>query len=94
MKTVWKANIRPDSVRNAAHKINVPCPVGGKPISVGLQRLIPCVWFECDPTAPQGNLELFSVGTGFGAVPEGGQFLGTILEDAYVWHIYYLKLAE
>ena len=90
MKTVWKYQIRPDSNRDAVYWLDVvDVPRGSKPLCVMMQNGVPCVWFEVETTEPKGPFRLYSVGTGFGKIPEGVTYLGSIIEDEYVWHIYY-----
>ena len=66
-------------------------PRGGKPLCVGMQGDMCMVWIEVDPVEPKVSMELFSVGTGFGAVPTDTKYLGTIFQGPYVWHIYILE---
>jgi hypothetical protein len=89
MKTIWKYVIECDSVLDAPFPIAVPAPAGAKPISVGIQDGKVCVWAEVDPASRPGNIRLWCVGTGFGAVPEGATFLGTVAQGRFVWHLYH-----
>jgi hypothetical protein len=88
MKTIWKARIRPNSEFGTTWKIKIPCPDGSKAISVALQDGEPTVWFEVNPDAANGIMILYSVGTGFGEIPKGCRFIGTVIENEFVWHIY------
>lgn len=88
MLTIWKWEIECNSCKGAFYTIDVKkVPLGAKPVSVGLQNDICCVWMEVDTIAPLCTKHLFCVGTGFGSVPST-RFIGTIIEDPYVWHIY------
>lgn len=88
MKTIWKSVVRPNSVRNDALDVSVPARAGARALSVGLQHNAVCVWFEVDAAADPAPLKLWCVGTGFGAVPEGKRFLGTVVDGPHVWHLY------
>lgn len=90
MKTIWKSEISPNSAAGKPYRIVIKkVPVESRPISVGLQRDKACVWFEVDPEETElADMTLYSVGTGFGAVPVGCRFLGTLIMGEYVWHIY------
>lgn len=88
MNTIWKAEIRPNARKyGPTWEIEVPAPRGSRAISVALQDGRPTVWFEVDMEQPEGRLRLYSVGTGFGPLPNG-RFIGTIIEGEFVWHIY------
>ncbi len=88
MKTIWKAKIQPDSIKGGIFEIDITAPTGARAISVGLQNGFVMVWFEIDPDKPLGRLRLYSVGTGFGRVPDNARFIGTIIDGPYIWHIY------
>lgn len=91
MKVIYKYEIRPDSTKDASFEIRVVTKLGAKPLYVALQNGIPCVWMEVDKARASTTITLYSVGTGFGAVPDDGEYLGTIIEGPYVWHIYVKK---
>lgn len=88
MKTVFKQVIEPNSYSGEPYPIKFEAPRGSRPISVALQHGKCCVWFECHPERPKEEITIYSVGTGFGAVPDGCRFLGTIVDGSYVWHLY------
>jgi hypothetical protein len=89
MTTVWKEYFYPDSARDSVYEVSIPSPRGSIPISVGVQDGRVCVWFETDPQEPVvSSFTLSIVGTGFGKVPEGKRFLGTVIDGRYVWHVY------
>lgn len=88
MKTIFKQVIQPNSHKGELFPIEFVAPRGSRPISVGMQHDQCCVWFECDPDRPKEKLTIFCVGTGFGIVPDDGRFIGTIVDDPYVWHFY------
>jgi hypothetical protein len=90
MKKVWKFAIYPypNSVHDAVFEMEVQMPKGARILHVGEQAGTVCVWAEVDPGNGTTPYRLYSVGTGFGAVPEGKRYIGTVQNGAYVWHIY------
>jgi len=88
-RAVWKQVIYPNSVKDKECLIEVPAPVGAKPLRVMTQNGSVCVWFECDPDAKMGVLNLYCVGTGFGKVCEDRDYLDTVIDGDYVWHFYH-----
>ena len=88
-KTIWKAEIEPNSLKDDAYRIDIPARLGARAISVASNpagRVF--VWFEVDPAEPVAELSVWCVGTGFGRVPDGLRFLGTVQQHGYVWHLY------
>ncbi len=88
MKTIWKQIIEPNSIAGQCYAIEVPARFGSVPLHVGIQYGKCCVWFEADPDAKAMTMLLYCVGTGFGAVPEGKRFIGTVIDGQFVWHFY------
>lgn len=56
-------------------------------IHADMQDGQPTVWAEVDPGEPKTRYPFHIVATG-GAVPEGGQHVGTVFDGPYVWHFY------
>jgi hypothetical protein len=89
MKTIWKFPIRPDSVKDNVFKISIQVPFYSKPLCIMNQDRTICVWVEVDPKEEKKELlHLYCVGTGHGAVPEDKNYLGSVIDGAYVWHFY------
>ena len=88
MRTIWKAEIKPNSVRGEAYGISVRATINARAVSVGLQHGIVCVWFEAETTMEDDVLTIWCVGTGFGKVPDGKRFIGTVIDGPHVWHFY------
>ena len=95
MLRVWKEFIQPDSIKDGWFPIRISTKPGAVPISVGKQGKQICVWFQVDDSKDGvKDMVIYCVGTGFGQVPkkqsEGSQrvFLGTVVDDPYVWHFY------
>ena len=90
MQTIWKYELgQLDSVKDSQLKIVISIRRGAKPLYIGKQNGITCVWAEVDPEAPEINATFFSVGTGHGAVPGRNTYLGTVIDGEYVWHVYH-----
>jgi len=61
---------------------------GAEICHVGLDpRNSPCVWAIIDSEAPRAWVKVSVIGTGMD-VPEGATFLGTFVDDPYVWHAF------
>lgn len=89
MRVIWKAKIKCNAVKDSSFPIMVDATEGAVPITVGKQGDDICVWFEVDPDAKPWTMVLYCIGTGFGRVPNGRTFLGTVIDGDYVWHLYY-----
>ena len=77
MKTIWKCNAD-------GHVVDLP--KGAKAIYCHMQAGHPMVWLTVDPEA-EGESRCFTVyGTG-AVVPEDG-YVGTMMDGAFVWHVY------
>jgi hypothetical protein len=90
MYTVWKYEIEPDVVNQI-----YGMPEGAVPISAGLDpygRL--CFWAQVNDKAPKRDHLMSCVGTGwdmgnmFGEAGRYVKFIGSVVKDEYVWHIY------
>lgn len=89
MKTIWKFPIRPNSVKDNAFKVSIQVPLYSKPICVMNQDRVIYVWVEVDLEEQKKDfLHLYCVGTGYGAVPEGKTYFGSVVDGDYVWHFY------
>jgi len=83
MRTVYKYDI----TRGYAE---IPTPF--KVRKVGYQAMTLCLWAEVDTKNSPRRFEFFAVPTG-GTVPEIAdlEYLDTVFEGAFVWHIYYVN---
>jgi hypothetical protein len=90
---VWKYVIQPNAVVNGAYTIEIPnVPINAEPLSVGVQNGEVCVWMKVNPNNPKiGTTKLWCVGTGWGTIENlyYSRFLGTVINGAYVWHLWY-----
>ena len=94
MKTIWKYEVR----EYQWHQISMP--VGAKVISVHIQNDKVCIWAEVDTEAKgKEGIWIEIIGTG-DEVPDVSdsacvkakwherEFIGTVLNSAFVWHVY------
>jgi len=63
-------------------------PKGAKILSVGEQRGILYLWAEVDPEADPEPRTIEIIGTGNPMLQEKRVFIGTVLPDPFVWHVY------
>lgn len=65
-------------------------PTGFRVISAHAQDDNPCVWVECDSTAPKTRARFFVAVTGSEFRQANMKFIGTVLlsEGRYVCHVY------
>ncbi len=86
-RTIWKfpLDIKDDQ--------EVKVPYGGIVRHVGLQQIPDrpvnqlCMWVEVDPDAKIQTHGVYVVGTG-NPVPENVDFVGSVVADPFVWHVY------
>ena len=66
----------------------VQMPVDSEILSVGNQQGAVCLWAKGDPTAVTRNRVIEMIGTGHPISPARRTFLGTVLDDPFVWHVF------
>ncbi len=82
MKTIWKFPL----VKGEFQTIKIP--VESRFLHIGLDREdVRCLWFAVDPASDMIVMEIIMVGTG-NDLPHVGDFIGTIIQDGYVWHYF------
>ena len=59
---------------------------GGKFLALQVRSGEPQMWFEVDLSQSADTRKFFIVGTGWEF--DGGTYLGTFQEGAFVWHVY------
>ena len=82
---IWKFELQ---VTDAQRVI---MPEGAKLLSVGDQRGTLCLWALCDPSAGLEDRHIEIVGTGNPISQEvgiGRRFIGTVLMEPFVWHVF------
>ena len=83
MKTIWKYAL---DLRDEQSPL---IPRGAELLSVHMQDGTPTVWALVDPKAERVPREIAIRGTGNPALlPDAARFLGTVLDRAYVWHVF------
>lgn len=63
-------------------------PVGAKVVHVGMQHGEMHAWLRVDPSAPQQQVTLLTVGTGHPFAPTA-EHVGTVIDSGgFVWHAF------
>jgi hypothetical protein len=90
MIRVWKYPVELDSVKDGQHEVMIDAPKGAKPLCVMKQAGTNYLWAEVDEDAPkvENEIELFVIGTGHGSVKPNTRHLGSVIDGAFVWHVY------
>lgn len=82
-RTVYKAAL--------VHPMQVvDMPVGSRVVTVATQGGNPCIWYECDPSAPSERRVFTAHGTGH-LIPPAEVYVGTahdVAGEGLVFHIY------
>ena len=65
----------------------VTMPEGADVLSTGLQNGIITIWAKVNPNNPSIAYAFYIVGTG-GEVPNNTEFIGTVMQDRFVWHVF------
>lgn len=47
-----------------------------------------CVWAAVDPDEPYEHRKFVIIGTGHGTVPSSANYVGTVQQSSYVWHVF------
>ena len=94
MKVVWKYGLKQLNASSPEpYEVGrFDLPPGSMPLTVQYQGNDPMLWVAVDPDYKgEGNLKVvvYSVGTGFGVVPDGATYLNTLQRDGFVWHLFY-----
>mgnify|MGYP006935515294 CR=1 FL=1 len=90
MKSVWKYPLA------LIDEQDVIAPAGAVPLSVQMQRSLPCVWMLVDPAVGSVPYRVRIVGTGHEITTPIGEFLGTMQTSngSLVWHVFIEALQE
>lgn len=82
LRTIWKFPL------NDSDRQTISLPLDYRIMSAGLDPDGDlCIWAAVDPDAKRIDVEICIVGTGR-AMPRLGDFIGTVLCDRFVWHIF------
>ena len=66
----------------------IDMPQGAKPLSVGVQRGVPCLWADVDPDKVLRPMYIKIIGTGNPISKDGTLFIGTFQLGLFVGHVY------
>lgn len=90
MLTVWKHKINPST-----EVIELEVPGGGPILSAGLDPMgVPCVWSMVNDEEEIEIVKVYCIGTGWpldtimSEEANGLNFIGTIKDGIYMWHIF------
>lgn len=81
-QTIWKFPLEITGVQE------VRLPRGAKIISVANQNGVICLWAMVAPDSPLEPRIIFIYGTGHPLPEDSGRFLGSVLQDPFVWHVF------
>ena len=83
-RTIWKYSLEVKDVQK------IEMPKGARLLSVAAQHGAPQLWAEIDPSAPMGEAEIVTIGTGFFIDPTGLDFIGSyqLYGGSFVGHVY------
>lgn len=66
----------------------VPGGVSARPVHVGAQAGVLCVWILVDTTLPIGAFPISVVGTGHPIGDDGIYYIGSAQMPPFVWHVF------
>lgn len=86
MKSIWKYELE------ITDEQTVKLPAGSVVLSVAAQGCKLCMWARVDPAkGSRGDvypMQVYVVGTG-NPIPDGcGRFIGTVVMNPFVWHVF------
>lgn len=76
----------------AISKATIMLPKNGRILKVGMQGDCVCFWVMFNHPEPQVEARYFYVIGNNQVTPEGTNYLDTVFDGAYVWHIFEEKL--
>lgn len=80
--TIWKYELA------ITDRQEIIMPYGARVLSVANQGGNLCVWAMVDPTHDRRPLGFRIVGTGHPCGVSLGTFIGTVVIDPFVWHVF------
>jgi len=83
MRTVWKFELQ----RERHQKIQAPS-VGFNAIHVGTQDGTLQLWADVETEEGIGAIDVWLVGTGHEVPHAGIEYVGSIMDNFFVWHVY------
>jgi hypothetical protein len=83
MSVIWKAKL----IEAGTHSLTIP--QGAWFLHVSEQDGFLCVWFGCDPTAPEEKRTFSVLATGYDQIPIRTRYIGTaVMQSGLVWHVF------
>lgn len=80
-RTIWKFQLDISSWQD------IDMPEGAEPISAAMQDGVLCVWAKVNPDAPRVSKVFAIIATG-ATLPPNGNFIATVHDHPYVWHVF------
>lgn len=89
MRKIWKYELDCNSIKEGQYVNEFKIHHRATPLTVMTQDNKACLWCETEESEPlDATLRVYVVGTGWGAVPAGVRYLGSVVMGSYVWHFY------
>ena len=74
--------------KNAPISETIQMPTFADIKSVQIQDDKITIWADVHPDNPMMDYKFLIIGTGHGEVPKNSKYLATLIDGAYVWHVY------
>jgi hypothetical protein len=82
MMTIWKYSL------TLLDEQQIQIPEGAKILSVQIQNDEICIWALVDTERPKETRSIGIIGTGNPCWCPNWNYIGTVQQDAFVWHIF------
>jgi hypothetical protein len=82
VRSIWKFPLA------STAKQGLEVPTGARFLSCQMQDGVIAIWFDVDTAAPLATRIFLIVGTGQKVPDDAGDYLATVQDDAYVWHLF------
>lgn len=66
----------------------IKMPQGAKVLCFKMQGNVPCIWAMVDIVQASVERKFAVVGTGWDFDPAGLEYVGTVIDGIYVWHLF------
>ena len=85
MKTIWKYTLE------ITDSQGIEMPKYAKILSVGNQHESLCLWVEVEPLMPKEGRRIVIIGTGHDMPSMLIHYIGSVVINQFVWHVYEAK---
>ena len=85
---VWKFRMELDAIKDDVLEHCLEMPADAMVLDVQFQDNGIYLWVLVDTDSEKKEYKFYSVGTGWGNVPEGLYYTGTVQQFGYVWHLF------